>query len=55
MLIVNLLGACGRMGSEVIRAITKDSGTTVVGAVDKHRIGVDIGTYFTKYFSVACI
>lgn len=36
-------GACGRMGSEVIRAVLKDSELKLVAAVDKVNVGRDIG------------
>lgn len=36
-------GACGRMGSEVVRAVSKDSALKLVAAVDKVNIGRDIG------------
>ncbi len=36
-------GACGRMGSEVVRAVSQDNGLKLVAAVDKVNIGRDIG------------
>jgi 4-hydroxy-tetrahydrodipicolinate reductase len=36
-------GASGRMGSEVVRAVSKDSSLKLVAAVDKVNIGRDIG------------
>ncbi len=36
-------GACGRMGNEVIKAISKDGALQIVAAVDKFNTGKDIG------------
>lgn len=36
-------GACGRMGSEVVRAVLRDSALQLVAAVDKVNTGKDIG------------
>jgi 4-hydroxy-tetrahydrodipicolinate reductase len=40
---VIVTGACGRMGSEVVRAISGQPDMAVVGAVDTTRVGEDIG------------
>ncbi|MDU2066366.1 MAG: 4-hydroxy-tetrahydrodipicolinate reductase [Sporomusaceae bacterium] len=36
-------GACGRMGQEVVKAVVRDESLELVGAVDKHHAGKDIG------------
>jgi len=41
--LVLVLGAAGRMGSEVVRAVAKADDMTLVGAVDRTRIGEDAG------------
>jgi 4-hydroxy-tetrahydrodipicolinate reductase len=40
---VLVVGAAGRMGSEVVRAISKADDITLVGAVDRNRLGEDAG------------
>jgi 4-hydroxy-tetrahydrodipicolinate reductase len=40
---VLVTGAAGRMGSEVVRAISKADDMTLVGAVDRNRVGEDAG------------
>jgi 4-hydroxy-tetrahydrodipicolinate reductase len=40
---VLVVGASGRMGSEVVRAVTKADGLALVGAVDRQRVGEDAG------------
>lgn len=40
---VLVIGAAGKMGLEVVRAVVKDSELILVGAVDKQKIGCDIG------------
>lgn len=40
---VVVVGACGRMGQEVVRAVSSQPDLRLVGAVDHHRIGEDIG------------
>lgn len=37
-------GAAGRMGQEVVRAVTKENGMELVGAIDVYRAGEDAGT-----------
>ena len=41
---VAVCGAAGRMGREVVRAISEADGMTVVAAIDRHEIGADAGT-----------
>lgn len=41
---VLVVGACGKMGSEVVKAVTQAEGMEVVAAVDVARQGEDIGT-----------
>lgn len=43
MIKVCVNGACGKMGSEVVRSIEKEDGLTLVGAVDVSNIGTSIG------------
>jgi len=40
---VLVVGASGRMGSEVVRAVTKADGLALVGAADRTRVGEDAG------------
>lgn len=40
---VAVAGAAGRMGSEVVRAVTADAGCELVGALDVSRVGEDVG------------
>lgn len=40
---VLVTGACGKMGSEVVKAVTAAPNMEVVGAVDMARLGEDIG------------
>ena len=40
---VLVVGAAGRMGSEVVRAISKADDMALVGAVDRNRVGEDAG------------
>ena len=40
---VLVIGACGKMGSEVVRAVTAAEGMAVAGAVDVAQVGEDIG------------
>jgi 4-hydroxy-tetrahydrodipicolinate reductase len=40
---VLVVGACGRMGREVVRAIAQADDMRLVGAVDKARVGEDAG------------
>lgn len=44
MLKVVVIGADGRMGREVVRAVAQETGLTLVGAVDTRNHGQDIGT-----------
>lgn len=37
-------GACGKMGSEVVRAVAASEGVRLVGAVDRSHVGEPIGT-----------
>lgn len=39
-----VVGAYGRMGQEVMKAVVKDPDLTLVGAVDRSMEGVDVGT-----------
>jgi len=41
---VVISGACGRMGREIVKAVTDAEGMKVVGAVDVVLVGEDIGT-----------
>lgn len=41
---VAVCGAAGRMGREVVRAITEANGMEVVAAIDRHELGADAGT-----------
>ena len=41
---VLVAGACGKMGSEVVRAVSAAAGMTVVAAVDLAHVGEDIGS-----------
>src|SRR5437867_1772771 len=43
MIKVLVSGAAGRMGREVVKAVTQDPETTLVGAVDKNCVGRDAG------------
>lgn len=45
MIRVCVNGACGKMGSEVVRAIEKEDGLTLVGAVDVNNVGTSIGEF----------
>ncbi len=40
---VVVCGAAGRMGSEVVRTVSREDGMELVGAVDRHNLGVDVG------------
>lgn len=40
---VAVCGAAGRMGNEVVRAIAREDGLELVGAVDRHGLGSDAG------------
>lgn len=40
---VIVTGACGKMGMEVVKAVHKEAGLTISGAVDKASLGSDIG------------
>lgn len=41
---VLVVGAAGRMGQQVVRAVTEADDMGLVGAVDRSRIGEDVGT-----------
>ncbi len=43
-----IVGAVGKMGQEVVRAVFAESDLAVVGAVDKSRVGEDIGLVVGK-------
>ncbi|MDA8096600.1 MAG: 4-hydroxy-tetrahydrodipicolinate reductase [Desulforudis sp.] len=43
MIRVAVSGAAGRMGQEVVRAVSKEKGIELVGAVDVHQFGKDAG------------
>jgi 4-hydroxy-tetrahydrodipicolinate reductase len=40
---VAVCGAAGRMGREVVRAVTETDGMNVVSAIDRHEVGQDAG------------
>lgn len=44
MISVLVNGACGRMGSEVVRSVLAEDGLELVGAVDPGHVGEDVGT-----------
>ena len=41
---VAVCGVAGRMGREVVRAVTEADGMEIVAAIDRHEIGADAGT-----------
>ena len=44
MIRVGVIGACGRMGQMVCRAVVEDPDATLVAAIDRSRTGESIGT-----------
>lgn len=53
MIKVAVTGALGKMGKEVIKAVTSCEETTLVGAVDMFEVGKDIGTFvFNKEIGI---
>ncbi len=40
---VFLVGAAGKMGREIVRAIQKEEGIVLRGAADKQEVGKDVG------------
>lgn len=43
MIKVTVIGACGRMGQEVVKAVLEDNNMELVGAVDINNIGESVG------------
>jgi 4-hydroxy-tetrahydrodipicolinate reductase len=48
MIRVGVIGACGRMGQMVCRAVADDPGLTLVAAVDRSHVGESIGALIGK-------
>ena len=44
MIRVLVVGACGKMGREVVKAVTSQENMSLVGAVDLVNVGLDIGS-----------